>query len=406
MSQPSPPHCIKIGLAGTFQPTGTVHTSPTDIDQLCEQLKADETNRLLLYFHGGLNAEADGLRCAEHLRQRFQSKTFPITFVWETGLQETLVERITCWLNNPMFRKIRDYVSIFGARYASQEGGVRGTGTGPSLAAAAREFDQAQPFAHLDAGLALPTDLDDLTPRLEAELEGDFATDEELQTLVADELKAGNLAAKRLVGEGEVRGSRIGGFWLYPAKCAAKIVWRVYRRYAAKTQHGFYPTVAEEIIRELYLAEVGAWVWASMKRKAHDMWARNDGLIGDERYVGAYFLERLEELRQAKPSLQVDLVGHSAGSITICHLLAAARRTERLKFRNVIFLAPACTCELLHREIVLQPGRYERFRLFALDDALECADQLRPGLYTRSLLYLVSGALEEHPDTPLAGLQR
>lgn len=39
-------------------------------------------------------------------------------------------------------------------------------------------------------------------------------------------------------------------------------------------------------------------------------------------------------------------------------------------------------------------------------DALEQKDPLVPGVYTRSLLYFISGVLEDEVDTPLAGMAR
>ena len=41
-----------------------------------------------------------------------------------------------------------------------------------------------------------------------------------------------------------------------------------------------------------------------------------------------------------------------------------------------------------------------------MSDELEKADRLVPVVYPRSLLYLVSGILEDEPDKPLVGMQR
>lgn len=67
----------------------------------------------------------------------------------------------------------------------------------------------------------------------------------------------------------------------------AAIAYRVIRRHVRGRDHGFYPTVVEELLRELYLANLGAWVWDQMKEKAAAMWLPNDGLSGDERRVGS-----------------------------------------------------------------------------------------------------------------------
>ncbi len=41
-----------------------------------------------------------------------------------------------------------------------------------------------------------------------------------------------------------------------------------------------------------------------------------------------------------------------------------------------------------------------------MSDAVECKDQVAPPVYTRSLLYLVSGILEAERDKPILGMQR
>ncbi|NKL66598.1 hypothetical protein [Rhizobium leguminosarum] len=60
----------------------------------------------------------------------------------------------------------------------------------------------------------------------------------------------------------------------------------------------------------------------------------------------------------------------------------------------------------MHSEIVSQPTRFENFRVFTMTDANEQADQLVPKFYNRSLLYFISGVLEDEPDAPIAGMQR
>ena len=108
----------------------------------------------------------------------------------------------------------------------------------------------------------------------------------------------------------------------------------------------------------------------------------------------------------------VDLVGHSAGSIAICQLLPEAVR-RGVKLRNVVFLAPACTVDLFYDNVVRlhdtsahTTPAFEQFRLFTLRNTEECQDRIIPGLYHKSLLYLVSGVMEENADEPILGLAR
>ena len=111
--------------------------------------------------------------------------------------------------------------------------------------------------------------------------------------------------------------------WVF--KKLAKIVFKVIKRFRNGSDHGFYPTVVEEIIRELYIAELGAWVWDAMKTKALNMWKDNDSRVGADQFVGSCFLTALQQYLKLFPTTQVNLVGHSAGTISICHLLSATR---------------------------------------------------------------------------------
>ena len=107
---------------------------------------------------------------------------------------------------------------------------------------------------------------------------------------------------------------------------------------------------------------------------------------------------------------RLDLVGHSAGAIAICNLVSRTMaRKEVFSFNHIILLAPACTTELFQTTLLANPSRYRSLRIFTMTDENECRDMLVPYLYTRSLLYLISGILEDEGrafDASLLGLQR
>ena len=240
-------------------------------------------------------------------------------------------------------------------------------------------------------------DLDGLKQDLQAEFQEDVDGD---ATVVAE---VDALAGRK--PDAEARGLISG---LKTAKMLAAIAYRVIRRHIRGRDHGFYPTVVEELLRELYLADLGAWVWGRMKEKAAAMWLPNDGLSGDERRVGSYVLERIAALQAARPDFRVNLVGHSAGSIAICELLrAAAARSINVQVNTIAFLAPAGRSELGVTELVRHPDRFKRFRCYTMRDDYEREDRLVPGVYTRSLLYFISGVLEpDEVDAPLMGMMR
>jgi hypothetical protein len=104
----------------------------------------------------------------------------------------------------------------------------------------------------------------------------------------------------------------------------------------------------------------------------------------------------------------VTLVGHSTGAIYIGRFLEAADRVlpEDCKF-DVVFLAAACSFPFLHERLDLFRRRVANIRSFGLSDEAERAYWEFPPVMKGSLLYFVSGVLEEdEPDMPLVGMQR
>ena len=93
------PHLVNLSL-GRFSGEGEAATSPADVDALFEQhlpmaldqaKKAGHKLRLLFYAHGGLVSESSGLQIAAmHIEWWKQNGIYPIYFIWETGLFETI----------------------------------------------------------------------------------------------------------------------------------------------------------------------------------------------------------------------------------------------------------------------------------------------------------------------------
>jgi hypothetical protein len=93
------PHVVNL-RQGRFSEGGIMDTSPADVDQmfagplrraLDEARGRGEPLRVVFYAHGGLVSEARGLRYAHDVAAWWkQNHVYPIFFVWETGLWETL----------------------------------------------------------------------------------------------------------------------------------------------------------------------------------------------------------------------------------------------------------------------------------------------------------------------------
>ncbi|WP_298273517.1 C1 family peptidase [Geobacter sp.] len=139
-------------------------------------------------------------------------------------------------------------------------------------------------------------------------------------------------------------------------------------------------------------------VWMQMKQNA---------AAAAERDAGLFLLAGcLADLKKELPNLEIHLVGHSAGSILHGHLLDRFA-PKKLAVETVSLFAPACTVgfALDHYVPAAQRGIIGKERLFfdILSDEREQADTVGP--YGKSLLYLVSRALEEVHKMPILGME-
>jgi hypothetical protein len=137
-------------------------------------------------------------------------------------------------------------------------------------------------------------------------------------------------------------------------------------------------------------------VWTQIKQTAEA--AASRGGLGT-------LAGHLARLKQAHGDLEIHLIGHSAGAILLGHLLDRLG-TRRTGVRTMTLFAPACTMAFASRHYgkafsrgMLDPGA---LALELLSDELELEDSVGP--YGKSLLYLVSRALEEVHKMPLLGL--
>jgi hypothetical protein len=73
---------------------------------------------------------------------------------------------------------------------------------------------------------------------------------------------------------------------------------------------------------------------------------------------------------------------------------------------NLTLIAPACDFKLLAETLKSAGRRIVGFRIFGMGDSVERTDAILPVIYPSSLLYFVSGVLENESDKPLAGMAR
>lgn len=420
-------------------------TTTADIDELVAGLK--DRPRVVLHFHGGLIDDTLGFATAARLAPVYEAAgAEPVFFVWSSGLLETLRGNLPQILNESIFRTLLNRVTRYATGTIFREPGQRALGAvaTPSPRAVAAELAQVrvgqEPYARLSAPHEVPPLSEAERRRIAVELAADTELAERTREIVnsaippgrprptepvaaARDSVGGRAAAATLMSPDVVAGlSARGSAGERALVSTALIVRRTVRvvaavvgRFRQRNDHGLYPTIVEEILREFYLANVGAAIWDAMKRQTADTFTAAD----DEVRAGRYFLDRFAELLASGTRPQVTVVGHSAGAVFIGNLLddLVRRRAARndplpadFRLRDVVLLAPACTVAQLAPVVRRQPELFDRFRMFTMTDRAEQADHLVPFLYPRSLLYFISGVLERGPAKepavmPIAGMQ-
>jgi hypothetical protein len=136
-------------------------------------------------------------------------------------------------------------------------------------------------------------------------------------------------------------------------------------------------------------------IWAQMKQNAAAAGENGGGVLS--------LAAHLEKLKADFNDLEIHLVGHSAGSIVLGHLLTAIQHTAIASFS---LFAPACTAAFANQHYQSAANRHILKRgtlhIDLMDDEREQADTVGP--YGKSLLYLVSRALETRHKTPIIGM--
>jgi len=415
---------IKIGLNGTFQPNGAQTSSAADLDALFKEPMGDPA-RLLLHIHGGLVPETAGVSIADAMMAHYDGTTRSIGLVWKTGLLETIRGNLAQIGNTRSFKKALSWVLTKALSELADDPAARGAAqaklTQPAIEA---QLGTSAGVKALDKQLVAAVDSDPDLVRSKGG--GRAATDEALEETLALELQGDVTDLQILVDEESDRfaksldqairteseaeglsGSR--GLSFTVARLLAKTILAVIRRYRNGTHHDLLPTAVEELLRAAHLAKIGVFAWGEMKEKAEAMWHDDGDTPGPTGHVGGYILRKLEKLQKDNPDTVIDLVGHSAGSIVICAMLRAiAAQGRKIRFRNILFLAPAVRLDTFCRDLAppAPGGPFQRFRMFTMTDEAEKADKLVGAIYPRSLLFLVSGLFEDRPGTALAGMAR
>ncbi|PCI09707.1 peptidase C1 [bacterium] len=150
---------------------------------------------------------------------------------------------------------------------------------------------------------------------------------------------------------------------------------------------------------ELAIRGIGKPVWGEMQENAERASLDRHGadLVSNE--IANYKING--------GSLELHLVGHSAGAILLAHLIPILDQWG-VKVKTLTLYAPACSTELFKENVLPYFGAgkcVDRITIFNLSDEAELDDNVIK-VYNKSLLYLVSEALDVGRKQQLLGIQK
>jgi len=192
----------------------------------------------------------------------------------------------------------------------------------------------------------------------------------------------------------------------------------VLRTFHGTRTGGFFKDLQNKIIEksdlliEDFVRKPVTPLWEEMKNDAHLPFKLNNG---DNISDGLFVIKTFAEALQDTP-MKIHLAGHSTGAVLLGHLLHALDVLDMPDLiRSCSLMAPACSIDFYrkHYEPRLQGQaaddrskvRLPALDIYSLNKKLELDDNVSL-IYRKSLLYLVSRALERKIDKPLLGMQR
>ncbi|MGB5008725.1 MAG: hypothetical protein WBO88_00280, partial [Candidatus Dechloromonas phosphoritropha] len=138
-------------------------------------------------------------------------------------------------------------------------------------------------------------------------------------------------------------------------------------------------------------------LWSQMKQNAAAAAQSGAGL--------SMLATHLLALKKQFPNLEIHLAGHSAGSIVLGYLFGLF--DKKLTAASLSLFAPACTLDFAVRQYgaAISDGKLkpDTVHVDIMNDERELADSVGP--YGKSLLYLVSRALESRRKAPMLGME-
>jgi len=383
------------------------------------------TNRLALFFHGGLVDKASGQQSAANEFRAYEDCAFPLFFIWESGFGEALAHHLPLIFAETIFGRVLSHAMDIISSKLTPAPSVAAltpateTVAAPPLVITSEDIDafihavQSDPLVQNEA-VAIARSSQDvnaalaqgvarnsmvlsprtlLSPEIVGSVRGAF-----LQASPAASLSEPALESFPFSVGGALQAA------LSIAKAAVPVILNTIKRFALGRDHGLPCTIVEEILRALYLANFGSAIWEEMKKETEDAFGPDSSRFG-----GTAVVEEICLLIKNKPATTITLVGHSTGGVYIGNFLqhvdqALTMQGDTTTRFDIVLLAPANTDDFFAQQYVR--SRIRGIRMFLMKDEVEQQDHLLTkdvgpadpsilgNVYPRSLLYLVSGICE------------
>ena len=352
--------------------------------------------------------------------------------IWETSLKEIVGQNVELIVNEPIFQSILVRAVEFVKGKLDKTAGAKGISELPrTLATEVQdELDKGQRgepmFADLEVVNFTPEQAaapkQALTQEEQQYIEDEINKDYDIRThvgaILASNVEPGSRGVQGAKVETSLMDDEIVEAMVPPESAAedeksrsimgtillgkrvVTVVGAVIWRYANGRDHRIYLTIVEEIMRAFYVRAAVRFLWTEMKD------AVGRAFEPGPECGGQALVEQISKLwKTEKPC--ITLVGHSAGAIYVGRLLKELDAAMPQDFQaNVVLIAPACTFDYLADAFEKAGKRVANLRIFGMSDPVERDDHLVRAIYPASLLYFVSGVLEDDRDEPLAGMQR
>lgn len=418
---------IAIGESGKLSDYGSYRTDQNDISSLVSFLKENKIKKLAIYCHGGLVDEHDGAKAIDTvlsvLNDKKEDYFHAIGFVWKTGVGEIFKEKIiqalsnglSSLLVNRMISYVRrrlghsilddDFYTI--QRYLEgklviddvlrHEGEKNFTGDNKDNQFTWLNNDLSDEDLHKGAENII-TELDNLDDSKIDSMWIDIGDEDSinfdlLNNIFSDFNEYGELQKNSLDKSSQYLGR---------VKMVYRIIKGIYSRFKNGTWHGNHATVVEEVLRAIYIDDITKIFWNEMKSKAATMW--------DEGGAANLLFTKIN--KECK-NIEIEFIGHSAGANCGAGMLKylANGTADNIKVNTISLLAPATDYDLFRDSYIKYRNIYKTFAMYAMTDLAEREDNLIDmpvfrHLYPSSLLYLISGIMEDTIDARLIGMQR